>query len=476
MFEAQRQMGLYSLAFGFKQSLFPRALRPLLGSKEFMVAVSILIWRRCLGLRTSGVRLLATEALTGLRLLASQSLPGLHKQWQVSSHGRVCNTRGVVSRGSLKACGYYKVEICGNSFFVHRVVAFAFLGPPPTNDVWQVHHQDGDGSNNRLENLRYVTPRQNMLEFFAGASTCSSGLGKSVPVMWRAVGSQIWTTSPSITDAAKQLGMDRGTVSKACRHGKPAKGCDFQFSERCEIATLDGEEWRQMLDPMSGSEVPGRMVSSLGRIRSQTGIISRGCRTRQGYYVTTLTLGCERRTEYVHRLVLLSFWGPPASQQRRYVNHKDLDKGNNAVENLEYVTNAENVIHCLATRERRHRPHGKPTESRLVGSMDEWRMHLSIKGASDALEVNRHSVSRCLTGRLKQTGGFEFRRGSTAESQLQAGEEWRPVDCKVIGALLRERASRQKGAKESVCEGGTPQSSTWCETWSSGTVRYPSQL
>ena len=52
------------------------------------------------------------------------------KCWQVSSHGRCCSTRGIISYGSVKPSGYSVVRICNTDLFVHRLVAFAFLGPP----------------------------------------------------------------------------------------------------------------------------------------------------------------------------------------------------------------------------------------------------------------------------------------------------------------------------------------------------------
>ena len=404
-----------------------------------MASASKALWRRCTCTRLVG-------AFAGLRLLATKALQGpeveKRKQWQVSSHGRVCNTKGRVSNGHLQGSGYYRVNVLGNDFYVHRLVAFAFLGPPPADDTWQVHHRDGTPSNNRVENLEYVTQSQNMKESFAkprgnGGPCCS------LPVMWRAVGSQIWTTSPSITDAAKQLGMDRSTVSKASSQGKPAKGYDFQFSERCEIATLDGEEWRQMLDPKSGSEVPGRMVSSLGRIRSQTGIISRGYLRKQGYYQTMLSLGFFKRSELVHRLVAFAFLGQPVDHRRHHVNHKDLDKGNNAVENLEYVTPSENMVHHYACRDAHPRSYGKAVESRCYGSSDEWRCHMCIKSAADTLGLFRSNIYHCLADRYRHTGGFEFRLANSSENKQLAGEEWRNVNAELIETLLQEQARRQ---------------------------------
>ena len=88
--------------------------------------------------------------------------------WQVSSHGRVKASTGVVSHGCLQACGYRRVNINGQHYFVHRLVAVAFLGPPPDEDRWQVNHLDRDRANNRVSNLQYVTNGENQRH--AGAS------------------------------------------------------------------------------------------------------------------------------------------------------------------------------------------------------------------------------------------------------------------------------------------------------------------
>ncbi|HOZ15656.1 MAG TPA: HNH endonuclease signature motif containing protein [Tenuifilaceae bacterium] len=54
--------------------------------------------------------------------------------------------------------GYMEIA----SVRVHRIVAFAFLGPPP-NKEYVVDHIDTNKRNNRLENLRWVTKLENVL-------------------------------------------------------------------------------------------------------------------------------------------------------------------------------------------------------------------------------------------------------------------------------------------------------------------------
>lgn len=48
---------------------------------------------------------------------------------------------------------------------------------------------------------------------------------------------------------------------------------------------------------------------------------------------------------YIHRVVLSTFYSLP-SNDKMQVNHKDCNKSNNHIENLEWVTNQENVVHA----------------------------------------------------------------------------------------------------------------------------------
>lgn len=93
-------------------------------------------------------------------------------------------------------------------------------------------------------------------------------------------------------------------------------------------------------------------VSNLGKVKS----LSRRSRNRlyvgrtlkqgkhtAGYKVVNLSKGGIIKQFYVHRLVAEAFLGLSELQ----VNHKDLDKGNNNLTNLEFVTRQQNLIHAL---------------------------------------------------------------------------------------------------------------------------------
>jgi hypothetical protein len=69
------------------------------------------------------------------------------------------------------------------------------------------------------------------------------------------------------------------------------------------------------------------------------------------YLITTLHNCGVRKTYKVHRLVAIAFLGEPREGFDQ-VNHKDYDKQNNNVSNLEWVSVLENNIHGLITRKK----------------------------------------------------------------------------------------------------------------------------
>ena len=363
------------------------------------------------------------------------------KCWQVSNFGRCRNTYGTITYGSRKRSGYHKVQIEGQEYFVHRLVKFAFDGPPGNDLAWQVNHLDGNKSNNRWDNLDYATCSHNVRHSYCEASRRFGGHKHRKQVMWRPKGSTTWTTSKSICAAAAKLNLSRQSVSECCRCRSFCKGFEFRFSP--SIEEMDGEEWRPMVDPKSGRILSGRMVSSLGRIKFEHGRISKGYRQKQGYFVTKC-VGLQH-FECVHRLVARAFLGPPPSPKHTQINHKDGDEGNNSVANLEYVTPSENQLHHYSNGKSASRSGGKAVESRRYGSNDAWTWYPSMSIAAKKLRLHASSISQCVKGGCKQTGGYEFRLSATTPEQLP-GEVWRNVD---LVPHVKDRARRNRAVGKS---------------------------
>lgn len=87
-------------------------------------------------------------------------------------------------------------------------------------------------------------------------------------------------------------------------------------------------------------------VSNRGNVRR----IDDGCNLLKpflastGYPTITLSKHNKQKNESVHRLVAEAFC--VRKNGENFVNHKDCDKTNNAAENLEWCTNAQNIKHA----------------------------------------------------------------------------------------------------------------------------------
>ena len=107
-------------------------------------------------------------------------------------------------------------------------------------------------------------------------------------------------------------------------------------------------------------DIPGYrgkyQVSNLGNVRSTNYNGTQRTRNmvlceREGYDSVHLRIDGKGSTESVHRLVAMSFIPNPDNKPQ--VNHKNGDRKDNRVENLEWCTNSENMIH-------KHRTMGCP--------------------------------------------------------------------------------------------------------------------
>lgn len=82
--------------------------------------------------------------------------------YKISNYGRVINNKGYELKNTPDKSGYVVCKInLGNGIIrgMHRIVATAFI-PNPEN-LPEVNHIDGDKSNNRVDNLEWVSRKEN---------------------------------------------------------------------------------------------------------------------------------------------------------------------------------------------------------------------------------------------------------------------------------------------------------------------------
>ena len=156
-------------------------------------------------------------------------------------------------------------------------------------------------------------------------------------------------------------------------------------------------------------------VSSLGRVRSlpricrklegtvmkaylYEGKILKPYRSHKGYLLVRLYRNDKTKDMTVHRLVAEAFIPNPDNLPQ--INHKDENKTNNSVENLEWCTNAYNRNYGSGFFR-----HKKPVaqydmNGRFLAS------YPSRKDAARSIGISAATISAVISGRLKTAGGF----------------------------------------------------------------------
>lgn len=88
-------------------------------------------------------------------------------------------------------------------------------------------------------------------------------------------------------------------------------------------------------------------VDDLGNVYSKKGKILKSSLNPRGYQIVNLIIDGKRKGLAVHKAVLKSFSSQPT--EKHQVNHKDGNKQNNNLSNLEWCTAKENTQHSLYT-------------------------------------------------------------------------------------------------------------------------------
>lgn len=170
------------------------------------------------------------------------------------------------------------------------------------------------------------------------------------------------------------------------------------------------EVWKEI------EEAPNCFVSDLGRVKvgERTIIDTKGVirtykekimaqnKKKTGYMEVSLPISINKHIyRLVHRLVLMAF-DPRDNQEELEVNHKDEDKTNNALSNLEWVTSKENCNY--GTRNKRC----SEARGKKVRCITTDTIYDSLTEGAKATGCNKPSIFKCCRGIYSQTRGLKW--------------------------------------------------------------------
>lgn len=151
-----------------------------------------------------------------------------HPKYEVSTKGRVYSTKFKHIMKLAPDGNYLAIRLMDGNYQVHTLVAKAFLGLPPSDIKFpRVNHKDGNGKNNYLSNLEWLTSSENSLHAY------KMGLNKSMRMVRRTNldGSDVKIFN-SIREAAKETEVAPSGIVYNCRgKTKLCRGYKFSYIE-----------------------------------------------------------------------------------------------------------------------------------------------------------------------------------------------------------------------------------------------------
>jgi len=277
-------------------------------------------------------------------------VPGYSK-YEASSLGRIRHIgKKLLIKPNINGAGYCACTLSNdnNKFIttpVHRIIAQTFIENLEKKST--VNYENKIRNDNRVENLSWATMAEQM--------------------------NHVWTVKPPIIKQKRKIK---------------------------NLSDIEGEVWKVIPD------YPLYLVSNFGRIKysiRKKNLITRitdGNLTVHGYKTFIITNKNGNKLINIHRIVAEIFIPNPLNKE--YVNHEDGNKTNNHVNNLSWVTPAENVQHAHDTGLNS----GKKKIYQLNENNEIIQLWNSLTDAANHLKIDKRRISHCLTKKAKTAAGF----------------------------------------------------------------------
>jgi plasmid maintenance system antidote protein VapI len=327
-------------------------------------------------------------------------------RYEISSLGNIRNKNTQkYLKLRLNFAGYVHINLINDenktkSVFAHRLVGKSFIENIDNKPT--IHHINFIRNDNRVENLQWAT----VIEQNNNKMNKKYIIHHSNNVIWRLSlnnekiekyfflkDAVEWCIQNNITDNNLHRIVNKNISNVTT--GKKYSAYGYKWIRQNDVE-ISNEIWKEVPIEYTNN-MKNIWVSNTGKIKYNNNKITYG-HSSGGY----LKISFNKKSFFVHRIVAQAFIDN--IDNKEYINHKDGNRTNNNIDNLEWVTPKENTEHAINT--------GLSSVTKKIIqfdlNMNKINEFMSINDAAKILNIKRQNISAVCEGKSLTAGGFIF--------------------------------------------------------------------
>ena len=270
-------------------------------------------------------------------------LEGFENLYKISKTGIVINTitnkeiTQKLSNGYKQVHLYNRVTKATKTASVSRLLGITFIDDKPQDPKLIVNHINGNKIDNIHSNLEWITQKENIQH------AIENNLIKfhTTSILKYDVKGNFIRKYVSIKEAALEHGVTRHAIIRVLKHkNKTASGFVWKYED--EPDEVDLSEYFKIPNYPYKVSKSGNVYSDVSKK------VLKPITNESGYQYVTLTNREHKRNHYVHVLVASVFLHKASEDLE--VNHKNKNRSDNRLENLEWITHPNNMLHAYSTK------------------------------------------------------------------------------------------------------------------------------
>ena len=254
------------------------------------------------------------------------------EKYKITKDGRIWSEKSNRFLTSRICNGYNMININNRTLTIHRLVAETFI-PNPNNKPY-VNHINCNKIDNRVDNLEWVTQKENCEKH----NKLTSHPKKIIQMDSN---NNIINKFNSLKEASIHIKLSPSSISKALlKINKTAGGYIWNYENVFNI----------LLDLKNGKPIYGNNKYYIFPDGTVYNTVRKSkikpIKNASGYCYVTISNRIIKKNYYIHRIVAEHFINNDNINIKTQVNHKNKIRDDNKIENLEWVTPSNNMLHA----------------------------------------------------------------------------------------------------------------------------------